>query len=148
MNIKRRILVMGPVYSGKTTLCRCLAGLPVIYNKTHSIEIIGGSIDTPGEFLENRALWHRIKVSAVDAGLILFLQDASNLNFHFAPGQVSMFACPVAGIATKTDIANEKQISQALDLLALAGASPRFAVSLITGAGMEDLKKFLGKYTG
>jgi ethanolamine utilization protein EutP len=135
---------MGPVFSGKTTLCQCLADIPLVYIKTHSLELIGNTIDTPGEYLENRLLWHRLKIGSADAGLVLFLQDCTNLQCHFAPGQSSMFACPAAGVITKIDLGNKEAIRHAGELLTLAGAAPRFAVSLTTGEGMETLRAFIG----
>jgi ethanolamine utilization protein EutP len=138
-----KLLVMGPVFSGKTTLCQRLADIPRVYVKTHTVQIVGCAIDTPGEYTENRALWHRLKVTSSDARLVLFLQDAVNLNFHFAPGQASMFGCPVAGVVTKIDLVGLIARRQAEELLALAGASPRFAVSLVSGEGMDTLNHFI-----
>ncbi|MDR2551590.1 MAG: EutP/PduV family microcompartment system protein [Treponema sp.] len=138
-----KLLVAGPVFSGKTTLCRNLANLPQVYVKTHAIEIVGNAIDTPGEYIENRCLWHRLKVTSCDAELVLFLQDAVNLNFYFVPGQASMFNCPVAGVVTKKDLAGPAALEQAGELLTLAGASPCFTVSLLSGEGMDVLREFI-----
>jgi ethanolamine utilization protein EutP len=138
-----KLLVMGPVFSGKTTLCQRLADIPQVYVKTHMVQIVGNAIDTPGEYTENRALWRRLKVTSFDARLVLFVQDAVNLTCHFAPGQASMFGCPVAGVVTKIDLSSAVTRRQAEELLVLAGASPRFAVSLATGEGMDALTAFI-----
>jgi ethanolamine utilization protein EutP len=143
-----RLLVMGPVFSGKTTLCQRLADMPPVYAKTHMVQIVGSAIDTPGEYTENRALWRRLKVTSSDARLVLFVQDAVNLDFHFAPGQASMFGCPVAGVVTKIDLAGDTPRRHAEELLALAGAAPRFAVSLTTGEGMDVLTAFIRSLLG
>jgi ethanolamine utilization protein EutP len=119
-----------------------------MYVKTHTVQLVGDAIDTPGEYIENRILRHRLKVTASDARLVLFLQDASALSFHFAPGQASMFGGPVAGVVTKIDLAGEKEVGQARELLNLAGASPHFAVSLLTGEGLEGLKAFIAENLG
>ncbi|MDR1903328.1 MAG: EutP/PduV family microcompartment system protein [Treponema sp.] len=136
-------MVMGPVFCGKTTLCQYLAGLPRIYAKTQTVGIIGSSIDTPGEYLENRGLRNRLAVTAADAGLILFLQDCTSRNVYFSPGQAAMFAVPVAGVITKTDLAAAEEISRAEEILNFSGASPLFAVSSLLGRGMEALVHFI-----
>lgn len=61
----------------------------------------------------------------------------------FSPGQAASFPIPVAGIVSKIDRATEKQVEQARELLALAGADPVFAVSAFTGEGIGELSAFL-----
>jgi ethanolamine utilization protein EutP len=136
-------MVMGPVSCGKTTLCQYLAGLPRIYVKTQTVGLIGKAIDTPGEYLENRSLRSRLIVSAADAGLVFFLQDSTNANVYFSPGQAAMFGIPAAGIVTKTDLASPEEIRRAEEILSLSGASPLFAVSSLSGRGMEALTRFI-----
>jgi ethanolamine utilization protein EutP len=137
-------MVMGPVSCGKTTLCQYLAGLPRIYVKTQTVGLIGNAIDTPGEYLENRSLRSQLLVSAADAGLVLFLQDSTNTNMYFSPGQAAMFGIPTAGVITKTDLASPDEIRRAEEILSLSGASPLFAVSSLSGQGMEALTRFIG----
>jgi ethanolamine utilization protein EutP len=138
-----RIMVMGPVSCGKTTLCQYLAGLPRISVKTQTVELIGNAIDTPGEYLENRSLRSRLLVSSVDAGLILFLQDGTNQNAYFSPGQAAMFGIAVAGVITKIDAAAAEEIRRAEAILTLSGASPLFPISAFSGEGMEALTRFI-----
>lgn len=56
-----------------------------------------------------------------------------------------MFANPVVGVVTKTDLATEAQVEQAESLLRLAGASRVFRVSAVTGEGMEELTNWLSE---
>ena len=55
-------------------------------------------------------------------------------------------ACPgrVAGGVPKTDLATPRQLADGLELLERAGAKPIFAVSSVTGEGMEALVAQLG----
>jgi ethanolamine utilization protein EutP len=137
------IMVIGPISCGKTTLCQRLAGLPQVYVKTQTAGIIGKAIDTPGEYIENRTLWNRLSVSAVDSALVLLLQDATRPDFCFSPGHAAMFSRPVAGVITKIDLAGKDELRHAEELLTLAGATPLFAVSSVSGEGVEALAAYI-----
>lgn len=138
-NLKKKVMLIGPVSSGKTTLCQCINGLTMHYSKTQVIEVTGDILDTPGEYLENRSLTHALIVTAIDADLILFLHDASSERCWFSPGQAQMFACPVLGVVTKTDLADEQEIKKAAQMLQLAGAKRVFPISCVYNLGLEDL---------
>lgn len=101
----KRIMLAGTVACGKTTLCQRLNGLEQTYKKTQSLEVVGTTIDTPGEYLEHRA----------------FLR----------------------GLVTKADLATDKQLRDAREMLELTGASPIFTISSVTQEGMEELLAFL-----
>jgi len=139
----KKIILIGSVACGKTTICQYLNGMEIEYKKTQAIEIYNTTIDTPGEYLDHRAMLKSVMITATDAEQVLFVQDASREIYSFSPGQSSSFGIPVAGVVTKTDIATEKQIEDAEYLLRLAGASPIFKVSPMTGEGMEELRNFL-----
>lgn len=139
----KKIILIGHTASGKTTLCQRLNGLKQEYHKTQAIDVVNCTIDTPGEYLEHRALLRGLVVTAVESDLVLFVQDATSELFYFSPGQSANFPVPVAGIVTKTDIATRSQCDQAEELLQLAGADPIFRISSIRGDGMEALLKFL-----
>ena len=144
----KKIILIGSTACGKTTILQRINGLEQKYKKTQSIEVYNETIDTPGEYLENRGLLKSLMVTAMDAELVLFVQDASREIYCFSPGQASAFPIQVAGIVTKTDIAAPRQIADAKELLELAGADPVFCVSAITGEGMEELEAFLNQENG
>ena len=139
----KKIILAGHVACGKTTLCQCLNGMEQQYKKTQALEVINSTIDTPGEYLERRSLFHALVVTSVEADQVLFVQDASQDRFMFSPGQASAFPVPVAGVVSKADAATPQQIRQAIELLELTGASPVFVVSARTGEGIEELRAFL-----
>lgn len=140
----KRIMMMGRVSCGKTTLCQRLAGGPLTYKKTQTVEIIGQAIDTPGEYTENRRLMRGLTVSAVDADLVVFLQSSVDEEFSFSPGQASMFGVPAVGVVTKIDLAKDQQsVAQAGELLVLAGVEQVFLISCITGEGIEEFAEYL-----
>ncbi len=139
----KKIILVGHVACGKTTLCQRLNDMEMKYKKTQALEVIHKTIDTPGEYVERRSLFHALVVTSVEADQVLFVQDASQDRFMFAPGQSAAFPIPVAGVVSKADVATPQQVQQATELLELAGASPIFVVSAYTGQGIEELKQFL-----
>lgn len=139
----KKIILVGGIACGKTTLCQRLNGLEQVYRKTQALEVVGHTIDTPGEYLEHRSFLRALIVTSVEADQILFLQDATQERFLFSPGQASSFPIPVAGVVSKADLASEEQLDQARELLELAGAHPIFTVSARTGQGIQELTDFL-----
>ena len=67
------------------------------YRKTQTVEILGDAIDTPGEYVENRALMRGLTVTAVDADAVLFLQDCTDPECRFSPGQAAIVRPPGGG---------------------------------------------------
>lgn len=139
----KKILLVGNVACGKTTLCQRLNGEELVYKKTQALEVIHHTIDSPGEYLEHRSYLQALIVTSVDVDVVLFLQDASQERFMYSPGLASSFPVSVAGIVTKKDAATEQQVAQAKELLALAGADPVFVLSAVTGEGVQELVSFL-----
>lgn len=139
----KKILLIGSVACGKTTLCQRLNGMEQIYKKTQALEVINQTIDTPGEYLENRSLFRALMVVAVEAELIVFVQDATQERFMFSPGQAAAFPIPVIGIISKSDAATQAQIQQAREQLELTGVQTIFTVSARTGHGIRQLMDFL-----
>lgn len=136
----KRIMLMGRVACGKTTLCQYLLGEELSYQKTQTIQILGDAIDTPGEYVENRALMRGLTVTAVDADVVLFLQDCTDLECRFSPGQAAMYGRPVVGVVTKADLAPSPQaLEDGKSLLKMAGADPVFCISSYTGEGVQEL---------
>lgn len=139
----KKIMLIGSSTCGKTTLCQRLNGLDIDYKKTQAIEIINTMIDTPGEYLENRNFYKALVVTAVEADMIMFLQDATDERFRFSPGHALLFNIPVIGVVSKTDIATNRQINDSKELLELAGCEKIFQTSAVTGKGCKELLDFL-----
>lgn len=139
----KKVILVGNVACGKTTLCQSLNGLEQSYRKTQALEVINHTIDTPGEYLERRSYLQALVVTSIETDQVLFVQDASQERFMFSPGLASAFPVPVAGVVSKIDVAENAQVQQAREFLALAGASPIFAVSAKDGTGIQALLEFL-----
>lgn len=139
----KKIILVGQVACGKTTLCQRLNGLEQTYKKTQAIEVVNYTIDTPGEYMEHRSYLHSLMVTSVEAEVVLFVQDATSERFMFSPGQSAAFPIPVIGVVTKTDLATQKQQTMAEELLRLAGAEKVFRISAISGNGLDALFQYL-----
>ncbi|MBR4304127.1 MAG: EutP/PduV family microcompartment system protein [Clostridia bacterium] len=139
----KKIMLVGSVGCGKTTLCQRINRLEQRYKKTQALEVINTTIDTPGEYLERRSCLGSLLVTSCEVDLVLFLLDATESRFMYSPGQATSFPVPVMGVVTKTDLASAKQRSDAIDLLELAGAERIFEVSSVDGEGIEALIDFL-----
>ena len=140
----KKVMLVGKISAGKTSLCQYLNHQAVDYRKTQAIEIVGDTmIDTPGEYLERRNLYRALVVTAVEAEVILLVQDATDSDSMFAPQMATMFNRPAIGIVTKSDQAQPAQIAQAKEILLAAGAQELFVTSAITGKGCDDLYRYL-----
>ena len=135
----KKVLLVGSVACGKTTLCQRINGLVQSYKKTQAIEVVNRTIDTPGEYLERRSLFSALVVTASEADEVLFLLDPTQDRYLYSPGMAGAFSVPVVGVITKVDLASEQQLQDALELLEMAGAKQIFTISSVTGEGMEAL---------
>lgn len=110
----KKMMVMGSVGCGKTTLCQKLHGYDILYKKTQAVEYFQEMIDTPGEFVQHRQLYSALTVTAADASVIAILQSVTEKKQTFSPMFASIFAKPVIGIVTKVDLAeSDKDIERA-----------------------------------
>jgi ethanolamine utilization protein EutP len=141
--MQKNVILIGSSTCGKTTLAQRLNGEEIDYKKTQAIEVINTTIDTPGEYLENRALYKALVVTATEADIILFVQDATDERFRFSPGQAQMLMPTVLGVVSKADLATAEQIAAAKELLELAGAAEIFVTSAVTGEGCPALQERL-----
>ena len=139
----KKILLIGTVACGKTTLCQKLNGMKITYKKTQALEIINRTIDTPGEYLEHRSFFSALVTTSVDADVVIFVIDPTQTRYMFSPGQTSSFPVPVMGVISKAELATQEQIACARELLVLAGADPILTVSAFTGQGIGALAELL-----
>jgi ethanolamine utilization protein EutP len=140
----KKLLMIGTVSCGKTTLSQYLSGMELVYKKTQALDVIGTAIDTPGEYLEHRAYMRNLMVLSADVDYALFLMDPTQERFMYSPGHPASFPVPVIGVVTKIDIATPKQIADAREMLEITGADPIFSISSYTGEGIHELLKYIG----
>lgn len=139
----QRVMLVGAVGAGKSSLIKALAGSSTPVTKTQSIEYRPHAIDTPGEFLENPLYYRALFATALEADWVLFIQDATTSKRVFPPGFASGFVKPSMGVVTKID-APQAQPQKAREILQSLGITgPILAVSAWTGEGLKELRKIL-----
>ena len=141
MQNMKKIMFVGPVGVGKTTLTQRLKGLELSYFKTQAIEFYDAIIDTPGEFLQHRKYYNALNVTATEADVIGLLVAASNQMQTFPQGFSSLFNKEVIG---KIDMGDkEEQIEKARRQLKAAGAKEIFEISATENEGIDRLQAYL-----
>lgn len=142
----KKVIFIGKTGSGKTTLCQRIDNEELKYRKTQSIEIYNSSIDTPGEYLENRFYYKALIVTAADADIIALIYDCTNEESYIPPGFSTMFMKDVIGIITKIDLVkDEDSIKRAEETLRGAGVSRIFKVNTLSGVGIKELMEYIEK---
>lgn len=139
-----KIMLVGRTGVGKTSFCQAMKGETLHYHKTQAVQLLDNAIDTPGEYIENRALYRALIVTAAEADLIVLMQDCTDEQCVFAPGFTSMFGKPAMGIVTKTDLASDrKALEDAREKLELAGCETIFYISNTKREGIEKVKEYI-----
>ncbi|MDT2757756.1 EutP/PduV family microcompartment system protein [Enterococcus asini] len=140
----KKIILMGAVGCGKTTLCQALQGEELKYQKTQAVSFMPEMIDTPGEFILHRQYYNALNVTAADARIIGLVQSVLEQEQIFSPGFGAIFPKKIIGIITKTDLAKEpKEIEWVKKQLINAGATEIFEVSSYNQQGVAELAAYL-----
>lgn len=136
----KKILLIGSVGCGKTTLLQRLHEREPSYAKTETIYTDGSIVDTPGEYLEMPFYKHALRLASFDVELVVMLASATVSEAKFPPGFTSFFMPPAIGVVTKIDLADTAAIDTAESHLRLAGVSEVLRVSSVTGEGIAELE--------
>lgn len=140
----KKVMFVGPVGVGKTTLTQRLHGLSLDYQKTQTIQFHDSIIDTPGEFLQYRKFYNALSVTAMETDVIGLLCAADSRQQFFPEGFGALFSKEVIGIITKMDqVASASEAEFARGQLVGAGASRIFEISSVEDWGLEPLKRYL-----
>lgn len=140
----KRMMLIGRTGSGKTTLCQTINNYDMKYKKTQTVEVIDNTIDTPGEYIENKFYYKALIVTSADSDVIALVQDCTEEESIFPPGFGSIFAKPVIGIITKVDSCiKEEDIKRAENILKAAGSEKIFKVSSLNNIGVDEIREYL-----
>lgn len=139
----KKLIVIGAIDSGKTSLLMALNGDQGTTSKTQTLMYTASTIDTPGEYMENPRMYKALLATASEAGCILFTQDSTSDHSVFPPGFAGSFSRLSIGIITKTDHerSDRDKARNFLNNLCLSG--PVFEVSAYTGEGIAELNDYI-----
>ncbi|MBQ2794377.1 MAG: EutP/PduV family microcompartment system protein [Clostridia bacterium] len=138
----KKIILIGRVAAGKTTLTQALRGEDIHYYKTQYINYLDTIIDTPGEYTELRQTSGALALYAYEADIVGLVLSANEPYSIFSPCITSLVNREVVGIITGIDKpdANVERVER---WLRLAGCKKIFPLSAYTGEGIRELLNYL-----
>ena len=141
----QKVMLVGPVGAGKTSLIHALQKDSKQIQKTQSICFCDGAIDTPGEYAQIPRFYSALMVTAMEATVVVIVQDATDLAVNLPPGFAAMFSRPVIGVVTKIDIPGIDKMKVKSRLLQIGVKEPIFFISSHTGEGLDDLIEYFAE---
>ncbi len=141
--MKKRIMVVGPTQSGKSTLTNILNASSRPLKKTQDVIYGSNTIDTPGSYLENASMYKYLIATAQGASHVIMLVDQARPTEVYPPGFAKSFTCPVIGVITKIDLAPENSGLCLQQLKRIGISEPYFRVSLTDHTGVKALRDYL-----
>ena len=140
--------VIGEVDAGKSALITRLVAPDGNQKKTQTPIFYSGSvIDTPGEYVDNRA-WNGPLLSTISSvNTIVYLQPANGKRFSAPPGLLRVYPNKrLIGVISKVDL-DDADISNAEKLLVNNGVQPPFFhTSIHDDNSINKLREFLSGF--
>lgn len=140
---KKRVMIIGPTKSGKTTLTNELNDYDGPLRKTQDIIYGKNTIDIPGSYIENTWMYKHLIAVSQDASHVLILVDQSRCDNVYSPGFARSFRCPVIGVITKVDLMPENEKLCYKQLKEIGVEEPYYKISVPMEKGMEALRERL-----
>lgn len=99
----KKVMMIGAVGAGKSTLVKALFGESEPATKTQSLIYRDWIIDTPGEYSENPLYYRSLIATSHETAAVLLVQDATRSRNYFPPGFEQGFPMLTLGAVTKID---------------------------------------------
>lgn len=136
----KRTMFIGAIACGKTTLTQRLENQQIKYNKTQAVEFSANIIDTLGEYMEHHNMMSTLRVTSMDADIVVLLQSAVDKRLIFPAGFCSMFNKPTIGVITKIDLVKDPaDIEYSKKLLLSAGVKEVIPISAVKNINIDKL---------
>lgn len=144
-----KILLIGGIGAGKTTLKQKLSNEEVTYHKTQMLDFSNVFVDCPGEYLEIPRYYHVLIDTSHRVSEIWALQDPTKSRAIYPPNFTKTFRKPVIGIITKIDLP-QADLERSMTYLDKAGIKQDkiYQISAMTGAGIDGLKARMEALSG
>jgi ethanolamine utilization protein EutP len=140
----RKLILIGRVAAGKTTLTQALRGEELQYHKTQYINYMETIIDTPGEYTEVHTLSAALAVYSYEADVIGLVISANEPFCVFPPHCTYHVNREVVGIITGID-KPDANVPLAELWLRNCGVKRIFYVSSYTGEGLDTIIDYLNQ---
>ncbi len=140
----KKLILMGRVAAGKTTLTQALKGEQIHYCKTQYINYTDTIIDTPGEYTEVNKLGAALALYAYEADIVGLVISANEPFCVFPPNCTCLVNREVVGIISGID-KPDANIPQAERWLTNCGCKKLFYVSSYTGEGLDTVIDYLNQ---
>ena len=140
----KKLILMGRVAAGKTTLTQALKGEQIHYCKTQYINYTDTIIDTPGEYTEVARLGAALALYAYEADIVGLVISADEPFCVFPPNCTCLVNREVVGIISGID-KPDANIPQAERWLRNCGCEKLFYVSSYTGEGLDTIIDYLNQ---
>ncbi len=140
----KKIMFVGRVGAGKTTLTQKLRGEEIHYYKTQYVHYGDLIIDTPGEYTERANLAGALALYAYEADVVGFLIKADDVYSIYGPNITCMVNRDVVGIITAIDKPGAN-VERCEKWLRLAGCKTIFALDSKTDRGVDALLSYLSE---
>ncbi|MEX2415045.1 MAG: EutP/PduV family microcompartment system protein [Paenibacillaceae bacterium] len=139
----RKVLIIGAVGAGKSSLVRALLGDSQPAAKTQALDYRDWLIDTPGEYSENPLFYRSLMATSLEAGLLLLVMDSTAERVPFPPGFAQGFPINAVGVVTKIDLPEARCERATEELCKALPQGKVFYVSSETGEGIEQLRQHI-----
>ena len=136
---KKRIMIIGPGGSGKTSLANVINGLTGPARKTQNMVYGEKTLDVPGVYLESPWMHKHIIAAAQDASHVLMLVDQSSCRESYPPGFAKAFRVPVIGVITGNGEKPENDGWCIRQLKKTGAKEPYYHINLSEGTGLLEL---------
>ncbi|MDF2873483.1 MAG: ethanolamine utilization protein [Sporomusa sp.] len=146
--MKPKILLIGGIGAGKTTLKQRLLNESLVYLKTQALDYSSVFIDCPGEYLEIPRYYHVLIDASFGAAEVWALHDATRRTCPFPPKFATAFRRPVIGIVTKVDQETACPEVAEGNLRKAGITGPVYHVSAKTGLGIPELALHMAGLVG
>jgi ethanolamine utilization protein EutP len=139
----KKVMMIGAVGAGKSTLIKALFGESEPATKTQSLTYRDWIIDTPGEYSENPLYYRSLIATSHETAAVVLVQDAARNRNYFPPGFEQGFPVLTIGAVTKIDHP-KADIDRAITLLRQALPEGEiFLTSAASTVGIQQLKERL-----
>ncbi|MRH41124.1 ethanolamine utilization protein EutP [Aquibacillus halophilus] len=144
--MERKVMLIGSIGAGKSTLVKHLLNDKTPASKTQSLDYNDWLIDTPGEYAENPMFYRSLMATSFETALVIMVQDSTNDRNIFPPGFSSGFPVPCIGVITKIDHPDAKVVTAQQILQQSLIQGELWFTSCVTNQGINELRERLWRW--